>query len=65
MLISPEELASRRELEAKSSPRLTIGALRSPKASRAKTLIRLRPFVPAVTPPNRKESLCRNPPPPC
>ncbi|TPL11406.1 MULTISPECIES: hypothetical protein [unclassified Mesorhizobium] len=65
MPIALEKLASRRELEANINPRLTVGALRNPKASRAKTLIHLRPFVPAVTPPNRKESLCRNPPPPC
>jgi hypothetical protein len=35
MLISPEELASRRELEAKIKS-AAHGALRNPKASRAK-----------------------------
>jgi hypothetical protein len=66
MLIVPEELASRRrELEARIKSAAHYQRIAQSKGLPCEPPDSLRPFVPAVTLPNRKESFCRNPPPPC
>lgn len=65
MLISPEDLASRRELEAKIK-----SAAHYRRIAQSKGLPCENPDPPAAIragsdTPNRKENRCRNPPPPC